>query len=322
MRVGKRLATLIAIGAIVALFVFGCTVTEVSPTQELKVKSTPAGVLASSPTPSPMPTASPTARAVLLFPTATPVPSPTPSVTPAPIVDGEYFVQIVRVLDGDTVEVEVDGVGIEELRAQTIRIEGVDTPETRTSDAFEKACGNWSKERVVEFLSEEGQYVLLTDFEDGGFGRKLGDIRSPTGQLLTDFLLGEGLAVEYDATESRDFEDHRENCEALVEEGHIAGKSVDAVPKEGDEPLATATSSDEASPIPTRSPATEIGDTVTPTPVIEATIAPGVTYKTCEEAEEAGLERVKGSKGDGRGFPVNLMDGPRDGDGDGVVCEE
>ena len=52
-----------------------------------------------------------------------------------------------------------------------------------------------------------------------GSGRILGDLRSSDGLLLTEFLLDEGLAVEYDATTSRDFEDHRENCEALVDKG-------------------------------------------------------------------------------------------------------
>ena len=200
------------------------------------------------------------------------------------------------------------------MRTQTIRIEGVDTPETRTNDEFEKACGNWSKERVIEFLSEDGQYVLLTKFEDGGFGRKLGDIRSPSGQLLTDFLLGEGLAVEYDASEPRDFEDHWSNCEALVEAGSIDGPVA--------ETNQTSMSNDEASPTPTATAVLENDIVPTSTPSVVATVAIDAKFQTCEEAEAAGLERVKGSKGDGRGFPAELMDGPRDGDGDGVVCEK
>ena len=68
-------------------------------------------------------------------------------------------------------------VQVEGLKKQTIRIEGVDTPETRTTDDFEKACGNWSKEQVIEFLAGDGPFVLLTDFEDGGFGRILGDLK-------------------------------------------------------------------------------------------------------------------------------------------------
>ena len=46
------------------------------------------------------------------------------------------------------------------------------------------------------------------------------------------------------------------------------------------------------------------------------------TYASCDEAEAAGEVRVQGSKGPGRGFPAELVPSARDGDGDGVVCEE
>ena len=44
-------------------------------------------------------------------------------------------------------------------------------------------------------------------------------------------------------------------------------------------------------------------------------------YGSCEEATEAGEQRVQGSKGEGRGFPKAMVPSARDGDGDGVVCE-
>ena len=47
----------------------------------------------------------------------------------------------------------------------------------------------------------------------------------------------------------------------------------------------------------------------------------GQPYASCEEAEEAGEERVQGSSGSGRGFPQAKVPSARDGDGDGVVCE-
>ena len=46
------------------------------------------------------------------------------------------------------------------------------------------------------------------------------------------------------------------------------------------------------------------------------------TYASCDEAEAAGEERQVGSNGDGRGFPKETVPSARDGDGDGVVCEE
>ena len=100
-----------------------------------------------------------------------------------------------------------------------------------------------------------GQYVLVTEFEDGGFSRILGDIRSPDGIMLSDFMLDQGLAVPYEGG-TRDFDNHRENCEALVDMGHIAGPES--------EPIATATEIPTATPEPTSEP----------TPTQEPTVAP------------------------------------------------
>jgi len=222
-------------------------------------------------------------------------------------VDNEFVVSIVRVLDGDTVEIEINEVQIEGLKIQTIRIEGVDTPETRSTDAFERTCGEWSKERVVEFLSNQVSFVLMTEFDDGGFGRILGDLKSEDGLLLSEFLLEEGLAVEYDATASRDFEDHRSNCEALVDAGHIPESEARKIPVATNEPAVT--------------PTVMVREVTTPT-VTSGSDVPVETYDGCDAAEAAGLERVKGSKGDGKGFPRELVVGPRDGDSDGVVCEK
>ena len=48
----------------------------------------------------------------------------------------------------------------------------------------------------------------------------------------------------------------------------------------------------------------------------------GTVYESCEEAAAAGEERVQGSRGGGRGFPAEMVPSARDGDGDGVVCEQ
>ena len=45
-------------------------------------------------------------------------------------------------------------------------------------------------------------------------------------------------------------------------------------------------------------------------------------YGSCEEAEAAGEERMQGSQGGGRGFQKEVVPSARDGDRDGVVCEQ
>ena len=59
----------------------------------------------------------------------------------------------------------------------------------------------------------------------------------------------------------------------------------------------------------------------TPTPSQMPTLASEAVYDSCDAAEAAGEMRVRGSSGEGRGFPSSMVPSARDGDGDGVVCE-
>ena len=70
-------------------------------------------------------------------------------------------------------------------------------------------------------------------------------------------------------------------------------------------------------PAPNPTPSAVENRVLSPTPESEAPI-----FTSCEAAEAAGLERIQGSNGSGRGFPAAVVKGPRDGDKDGVVCEK
>ncbi len=66
------------------------------------------------------------------------------------------------------------------------------------------------------------------------------------------------------------------------------------------------------------------GPTSTPVPAQTRTPPPSsttTTYASCDTAQAAGVTRIQGSQGNGRGFPKSLVPSARDGDGDGVVCE-
>ena len=67
-----------------------------------------------------------------------------------------------------------------------------------------------------------------------------------------------------------------------------------------------------------QSPASQPTSTSAPT----STPSDGFTYASCQDAEDAGEARVQGSNGPGRGFPKSMVPKARDGDGDGVVCEQ
>ena len=107
----------------------------------------------------------------------------------------EYKVIIRRVGDGDTVDVDID-LGFKMwIRDETVRLMGIDTPESRTSNRKEKILGNQSKARLKELIKQyKGSIVLETTKEGKGkFGRILGwlntssELNAPSfNQILID----------------------------------------------------------------------------------------------------------------------------------------
>ena len=85
-----------------------------------------------------------------------------------------YKVEVTRVVDGDTVDVDIDlGFGMT-YKKQRVRMMGIDTPESRTRDLEEKFYGKASKANLVKIL--DGQDVELVSHDKGKFGRILGEL--------------------------------------------------------------------------------------------------------------------------------------------------
>ena len=113
----------------------------------------------------------------------------------------EYKCKIVKVVDGDTVDIDLDlGFGVW-LRDERVRIMGIDTPESRTSDKIEKVFGLLAKDRLNSLLG--GEAILLSQVTKGGenmkgkFGRILGNFKTINGDNVADILMNEGHAVAY-----------------------------------------------------------------------------------------------------------------------------
>lgn len=137
----------------------------------------------------------------------------------------EYNVKVLKVVDGDTVDVDIDlGFGIV-LTDERVRIMGIDTPESRTSDKIEKVFGLAAKARLKELLDEEAILITYDDKngEDmkGKFGRILGDFRVG-GKTVTEILIEEGHAVKYQGQSKDDVQDaHMANRQRLIAEGKV-----------------------------------------------------------------------------------------------------
>ena len=137
----------------------------------------------------------------------------------------EYNVKVLKVVDGDTVDVDIElGFGVW-LTDERVRIMGIDTPESRTSDPVEKVFGLASKARLKELLDEEAILITQDDKhgEDmkGKFGRVLGDFRVG-GRTVTEILIEEGHAVAYHGQSKDDVQDaHMKNRQRLIAEGKV-----------------------------------------------------------------------------------------------------
>lgn len=144
----------------------------------------------------------------------------------------EYRATIRRVVDGDTVDVDIDlGFGIW-LKDERVRIMGIDTPESRTRDKVEKKFGKASGARLKQLLDKTA--VLKTRVAKGGedmkgkFGRILGDFEVYYAAedrycLAGQILIKEGHAVLYEGQSKDDVQaQHLANRQRLIAEGVVS----------------------------------------------------------------------------------------------------
>jgi micrococcal nuclease len=148
----------------------------------------------------------------------------------------EYDVVLLKCVDGDTVDVDIDlGFGVW-LKDERVRIMGIDTPESRTSDKVEKVFGLAAKNRLKQLLAEGGKLITTENKngEDmkGKFGRILGDfyVERYEGERekVTDIMIEEGHCVAYFGGSKEEIQmKHMANREKLLREGVVSKEAYD-----------------------------------------------------------------------------------------------
>jgi len=148
----------------------------------------------------------------------------------------EYDVKVIKVVDGDTVDVDIDlGFGVT-LTDERVRIMGIDTPESRTRDKVEDLFGEAAKARLKELMKHGGKLITTEDRkgEDmkGKFGRILGDFKVDyNGEMkrVTEIMEMEGHCVPYFGGSKDDTQAaHMANRERLLTEGVVSREDYDA----------------------------------------------------------------------------------------------
>ena len=112
----------------------------------------------------------------------------------------EYRVkQVLRVVDGDTIDVDID-LGFDISFTSRVRLAGIDTPESRTTDKKEKVLGLEVKQRLKDLLSKSSKIVIRTEKPDSTekYGRILGWLFIDGAEKsINEGLIADGYAWGY-----------------------------------------------------------------------------------------------------------------------------
>lgn len=145
----------------------------------------------------------------------------------------EYHVTVTKVVDGDTIDVDIDLGFSVVLKKQRVRLMGIDTPESRTRDLEEKKFGKASKKHLKDLLSRGD--VSLISHDKGKFGRILGEIwvhsveneGHPVFENEIKFcvnakMISDHHAVAYSGENKDNVQDqHMDNRRILIEQGLV-----------------------------------------------------------------------------------------------------
>jgi len=116
--------------------------------------------------------------------------------------------EIHKVVDGDTIDADID-LGFDISLTKRIRLAGVDTPESRTSDANEKKYGLESKDWLKHRCENAKNILIKTELPDSTekYGRIIGHLFINDEAIsLNDQMIIEGYAWEYDGgTKKKNF---------------------------------------------------------------------------------------------------------------------
>lgn len=139
-----------------------------------------------------------------------------------------YNARVKRVVDGDTVILDID-LGFDVvLSNQKVRLYGVDTPECRTRDLEEKEAGLLAKDKVKFFLKKGDKVTVKTRLDKGKFGRILGIVNSE-GINVNDFLIENHYAVVYKGQSKEKVQEaHKANYEILRSKGELKNGAAES----------------------------------------------------------------------------------------------
>lgn len=109
-----------------------------------------------------------------------------------------YKAKLVRVINGDTLDIEID-LGFDIIIKQRLKLYGIDTPDSRSTNVDIKQKGLDVRQRLMELLTTEFKVETMLN-KRGKYGRILGKIyviANGNEVCINELLVDEGLAIRY-----------------------------------------------------------------------------------------------------------------------------
>ena len=132
-----------------------------------------------------------------------------------------YSINLIKVIDGDTVIADIDlGFDIV-LKSQIVRLNNIDAPEIHSDDEIEKKQGLISKQKLTELIINKSIILFVEKNYKDKYGRILGTIFVATINI-NDYLIQNNYAVKYDGENKNNVKDlHLRNRQILIERDEL-----------------------------------------------------------------------------------------------------
>jgi len=132
----------------------------------------------------------------------------------------EYGCQVTRVVDGDTIDVDLD-LGFDIIYKCRVRLYGIDTPESRTRNKDEKVRGKLASKFLQDAINNGNHVILRTQLKDskGKFGRVLASV-IVDGIDINQSMVTNHMAVRYEGQSKKNIQlEHLKNRDILIQRG-------------------------------------------------------------------------------------------------------
>jgi len=127
----------------------------------------------------------------------------------------KQLVKILRVVDGDTVDVAMYHQDTNKIFKYRIRLYGIDTPEKKPLKSNpdreqEIAAAKMSTQAMTTKMQENNNLVVVQLYKPDKYGRLLGTFYGKNGENINDWMVKQGHAIAYFGRTKKSFSEARQ----------------------------------------------------------------------------------------------------------------